>query len=41
MRHLMDEVEFQFSTGTEIRMRRHPAANLEAKPSGMCEVAHS
>ena len=33
MRHLMDEEEFQFNTGTEIRMRRHPAANLEAKPA--------
>ncbi len=32
MRHLMDEVEFQFNAGTEIRMQRYPAANQEAKP---------
>ncbi|MGH9862616.1 MAG: ATP-binding protein [Candidatus Acidiferrales bacterium] len=33
MRHLMDEVEFRFQGGTEIRLQRHGTANAEARPA--------
>lgn len=37
MRHFMDEAEFRFDTGTEIRMRRKRAADQETKPAACAE----
>ncbi len=33
VKHLMDEVEFRFDAGTEIRMQRHGVARREARPA--------
>lgn len=32
MKHLMDEVEFRFDGGTEVRLERHGATNRDAEP---------
>ena len=32
MKHLMDEVDFRFDGGTEIRLERHGATDTEAEP---------